>query len=272
MPESSPFLTGFAALADAVRLASGCSLVWKDADPAFAMRLPAALGQHGAAWCTAVKADPARVARCRAHDNAPPEGARPACRTCPFGVVELHLPLRAGGRLLGWAELGSWRRGPAPLRLPGDGWRRLPLWDAARGAALARLVDLALAPLAPLRLEEDHGRIDDDLIAAVCVWLAERASADLRVRDAARQAGLSPSRFVHRFAVATGEGFRVWLLRRVMARACRLLVADDAAIGDISRAVGFANPQYFASAFRRELGTTPSAWRRQARVRAAAGV
>jgi AraC family L-rhamnose operon transcriptional activator RhaR len=49
-----------------------------------------------------------------------------------------------------------------------------------------------------------------------------------------------------------------------MAR--RMLERTDRKVTEISRACGFSSAQYFNSAFRRQTGLTPSAWREKSRA------
>ena len=50
-----------------------------------------------------------------------------------------------------------------------------------------------------------------------------------------------------------------------MSRACEFLSATTLDIAQVGRTVGYPNPGSFSEAFRRELGTSPSAWREGAR-------
>jgi AraC-like DNA-binding protein len=86
-------------------------------------------------------------------------------------------------------------------------------------------------------------------------------SAPLGVERLARAAGLSRAHFVRLFARTTGEAPSAYVFRMRLERAARLLVATDAPIGEVARQTGFASANYFAKAFLRANGTTPSAYR-----------
>ncbi len=96
---------------------------------------------------------------------------------------------------------------------------------------------------------------------------ADPAPASLRAYLLADEAGISPSRFVHLFKEATGQPFDVVRQRVVMERARRLLAESDSAIGQVAERCGYSNQHYFAAAFKREMGCTPTSFRKQCRER-----
>jgi AraC-like DNA-binding protein len=238
-------------------------VVWKDADPAWRALLGGD-GQHRNARCLAVKADPARLARCIASDDltaadwAP--GAAPRLRTCPFGVSEVLAPVWGAAGYQGCIFIGPWHRGRAA---PGLG--AFP--GTARALAIARLAGSAFAELCERRraalAEARARRAGDERMAAAVAWIDAHLDAGLGARQAALAAGLSPSRFIHRFKEATGIPFGVHVRQRLMQEAARLLADPARPVAEVSRALGFASQNWFATAFRRHHGATPTAWRRR---------
>ena len=261
-----PFSDALRLILDDLRRVCGVEVVWKDADPRWWTRLPPALSQHRNPHCLAVKADRLRLARCIGIDaleagDFPPRAAY-RIRTCPYGVTEVLVPIRSGGVYHGCCLVGPWRgvaRLPAPPTLAA-----LPAFPGrARVAALARLVAAACAPLAQERsagrAAEEAAR--DPLMAGVCRWIDAHLSARLRVRDAARVAGLSPSRFVHRFAAACGTPFGPHVRRRLMEVAARRLAAGGVAVGSVAEELGFTTHARFSAAFRKAHGCSPREFR-----------
>lgn len=128
-------------------------------------------------------------------------------------------------------------------------------------AALARLGSTLSAPelvgqigacvrLAPPgdhrpALEDVIRRIDDD------------PACFSSVRDAARTADLSSSRFQHAFREATGVPFRRYRLWRRMGIAARAIGAD-ASLTQAAFEAGFSSGAHFSSAFRAMFGLSPS--------------
>lgn len=83
------------------------------------------------------------------------------------------------------------------------------------------------------------------------------------IADMAIEAGLSESRFAHRFRAEFGETPRRWLERQRIERARQLLHDTSDPIKDIAAAVGFSDPFHFTSRFRAVTGMTPSQIRKR---------
>lgn len=103
--------------------------------------------------------------------------------------------------------------------------------------------------LAPCRLKR--------LTAYVHDHLAE----DLRITALADVAGLSPCRFAHNFKQTTGIAPHRWVVQTRLERARALLRETDRAIATVACDTGFGSASRFSVLFRREHGTTPSAYR-----------
>jgi len=74
-------------------------------------------------------------------------------------------------------------------------------------------------------------------------------------------AGLSRAHFVRKFIAEAGKSPSDYVHGARMERATRLLIATDQPVVAIAAASGFANGNYFAKAFRRLNGLSPSAFR-----------
>jgi AraC-like DNA-binding protein len=88
----------------------------------------------------------------------------------------------------------------------------------------------------------------------------------LSPRDVAQRIAVSP-RQLHRLFADRGTTFGRALLGRRLARAHAFLTDPDHAdrpIGEIAHEIGFADPSYFARAFRVRYGMTPRETRRAA--------
>jgi AraC-like DNA-binding protein len=97
----------------------------------------------------------------------------------------------------------------------------------------------------------------------------QRALAEMRSRfaeplttgDCARIAGLSPTRFAHRFRELVGYAPMEYLRRLRIERARRLLGEGRMSVGEIAAACGFADPFHFSRVFRSIDGLSPSQYR-----------
>lgn len=253
------------AIAD-VELTCGVRVLWKDGDPRWWSRLPADVSQHRNAHCLAVKADARQLGRCIGIDGLEEGDFRAdqtwLLRTCPFGVCEVVVPIRAGGIYHGCCMVGPWRGEPAEAVPPSHAGLP-PCPPAVRLAAIARLVAAVFAPLVADRTAQRAAESsrDDVLMARARAWIEANLAAGLRVPAVARAVGLSPSRFVHRFAAACGTPFGPYLRRRLMEEAARRLAGGDQPVGAVAAGLGFASPTRFAVAFRQQHGCTPSRFR-----------
>jgi AraC-like DNA-binding protein/ActR/RegA family two-component response regulator len=108
--------------------------------------------------------------------------------------------------------------------------------------------ELPAAPITPifarlqpaLRFVEEH--------------FAERMQAE----QVAGLCGLTRFTFSRAFRMAFGLTFSDYVLRFRVSEACKLLVEGKCSITDVTYAVGFNDPSYFARIFRRYAGTLPS--------------
>ena len=104
-------------------------------------------------------------------------------------------------------------------------------------------------PEVPASIRQSLALIDHDL------------SANLDVDRLARAAQLSRAHFVRQFTSAVGTSPSSYVLDKRMQLAERLLLATDETVASIATTCGFADGNYFAKAFRRHSGVTPSAYR-----------
>ncbi|MEI6715572.1 MAG: AraC family transcriptional regulator [Verrucomicrobiota bacterium] len=98
-------------------------------------------------------------------------------------------------------------------------------------------------------------------IAAVTAYIAAHLDDSLVVEVLAKEADLSVPRFKARFRAETGFPPAEYVLRCRIEQAGRLLASSNTSVLDIAMACGFCSSQYFASAFRRITGMTPSDFR-----------
>ena len=76
--------------------------------------------------------------------------------------------------------------------------------------------------------------------------------------------GLSRAAFAARFTDRIGEPAMRYLLRLRMQRAKTLLRDEQATVAAVANQVGYQSDVAFAAAFKREVGTSPGAYRRAA--------
>ncbi|MDX6247668.1 MAG: AraC family transcriptional regulator, arabinose operon regulatory protein [Kribbellaceae bacterium] len=105
-------------------------------------------------------------------------------------------------------------------------------------------------------------QIDDRLLRAIEL-VDHDLKADLDVSRLARAGNLSSSRFAHLFRTQLGVTPQQFVERRRLDAACRLLELTTRPVAAVAAEVGFTNPLYFSTRFRRHTGRTPTEYRRR---------
>lgn len=105
----------------------------------------------------------------------------------------------------------------------------------------------------------------DERIRRVVEACHEDLARPWRVADLAKLAGLSASRFAHRFQEVMGSSPVAFLEGLRMRAAAELLRCSGRRISAIAAEVGIADPAWFAQRFRRWCGRTPRAFRQASR-------
>jgi AraC family transcriptional regulator len=97
----------------------------------------------------------------------------------------------------------------------------------------------------------------------VVEFMSSNIERPIRVAELAELCGLSKTHFGRAFKEASGKsphGYLIWLR---VEQAKHLLETTSMPILEIADKCGFGQPQYFATVFQREVGITPTAWRRE---------
>lgn len=97
-------------------------------------------------------------------------------------------------------------------------------------------------------------------IQNVLSYLEKNISENPGLEDLAALAGLSSGRFSAQFREATGIAPMEYVLRKKIESA-KSALAQGGAVTDVALDLGFSSSQYFATAFRRFTGTSPSRYR-----------
>jgi transcriptional regulator GlxA family with amidase domain len=85
---------------------------------------------------------------------------------------------------------------------------------------------------------------------------------DLTVDELAKRVGVSRRKLEQRFRKITGGTPHEAILDRRITEAKRLLESGSESISEVGQACGFSSVHYFTTAFSREVGESPGAYRR----------
>lgn len=102
-------------------------------------------------------------------------------------------------------------------------------------------------------------------------FMQDRLDSPLSVAEVARHVGVGVTHFSQTFKAATGVTPHRYVLRARLERSSELLRMTSLSIGEIAAAVGFAGQSHFCTAFTRQMGLSPSRYRRRIRSSGAPG-
>jgi AraC-like DNA-binding protein len=109
--------------------------------------------------------------------------------------------------------------------------------------------------------------LDRKILEALCRARARLRAAgegQVRIRLLAAESGLSPYHFIRRFKAVFGDTPHQVAVRARLERARELLLDSEESVTGISLRLGFSSLGSFSSRFAREVGMSPSRFRRLA--------
>jgi LacI family transcriptional regulator len=113
------------------------------------------------------------------------------------------------------------------------------------------------------RASTDFFAVEDETVAAALTFIATHGHEAIGVDDVARAAHTSRRTLEYRFREHLGRTVAEEIRRLRIERAKRQLVGTDLRVKAIALAAGFVDTKGMNQVFRRELGMTPSEWRRK---------
>lgn len=242
------------------------------------------------AGCRWVQAQPGGRAHCRRAVQRLLEesGERSGQVVCDAGLVEVAVPVRAGGQLLGYLVSGGFRVGEGGetgrnrarhlLARAGmvvdasemtDALDKSPSVGVDRLQAVRRWLERAAASLAE-EVAEAGPRGEGDLPSALpegirraMEWIHGHCGDPIRLADAARVAGLSEGHFCRLFHQSTQLRFSEYVAHARIQRACHALSQSQAGVAEVALASGFQSISQFNRRFRSGMGMTPREYRQR---------
>ena len=145
--------------------------------------------------------------------------------------------------------------------------------ELMRGQASPLFVQ-SLAQAIAVYLARNYGVMGEELhsnspslpgykLRQITEWIAEHAAEDFSLERLATQAGLSKFHFQRLFKSALDVSPSRYHINLRMNLARQLLRETKKSVVDVALEVGYADPSHFAKLFRREIGLSPSDYRRQ---------
>ncbi|MET0694742.1 MAG: helix-turn-helix domain-containing protein, partial [Propionibacteriaceae bacterium] len=145
-------------------------------------------------------------------------------------------------------------------------WRTLAYWSRSEQQR-SDLFGMNALELILLWCDTQNARAVplDARILRVLEHLDQNLTEPLTVRALADIAQLSVSRFAHLFSAQLGMSPSAYLERQRISQARLLLEHTQRPVAEIARSVGFSDPLYFSTRFRRVVGTAPTHYRQHAK-------
>ena len=103
--------------------------------------------------------------------------------------------------------------------------------------------------------------ISSDVVDEIKKIVKHKYMEDLNLDDIAARINLSPGYVSHVFKNGTGKTFIKYLNEYRLKKAVYLLTHTHMKVNQIGEIVGFANPPYFCTIFKKEFGCTPRDFR-----------
>ena len=97
------------------------------------------------------------------------------------------------------------------------------------------------------------------------IWVRQHYTEDISLESAAKSMGMSSFYFSRQVKAITGKTFLEFFTAYRIEKAKRRLCSTDLSVSEIGRSVGYPDSNYFAKAFKRVVGCTPSVYRTQAK-------
>ncbi|MDR7276901.1 GlxA family transcriptional regulator [Catenuloplanes atrovinosus] len=103
----------------------------------------------------------------------------------------------------------------------------------------------------------------DESLGPLLAWAQRRLDRPLTVRDLAEHAAVSPATLHRRFRAQLGTTPLAWLTGERLALACRLIERGERRVDVVARDSGLGTAANLRMVMRRDLGLTPSEYRRR---------
>ena len=125
------------------------------------------------------------------------------------------------------------------------------------------LIRLARNYRNPQQNPSDSGHHIDHIVEDVLLYIQRNAHRDLTLPDTARMFGISPGYLSTAFREIMGVGYNSYLVKTRLAKSLKLLTSTDLSVAQIADQCGFRNSNYFATVFKKAMGVSPTAYRKQ---------
>ena len=264
-------------LLEAVTTLTGMAVVWKKPTGRAEETLSPHQSLHCNSFCKKIKSRKELVRKCSANDcervmKKSGDLRKPFVNECHAGVAELILPVVVNNALDSVLFMGPFKTGGSRCV---HGFARKE-YDLLTQPSRKRFkaVETLFAVLARFIVERKEIFVREQIIAkarnkkiqTALAFIDSNFHKTISASDAARECGLSVSRFVHLFKQECGLGFSEYMTVRKVDESKKLLADTDLKIFEVASQCGYANQSYFGLVFKKVTGTSPAGYRRKFRT------
>ncbi len=208
-------------------------------------------------------------------------GEWPRTVQCSFGLTETTVPVRLGGRVIGFlatgqvftrpARMGSYRKsarqffakGSPAERKAAQLWKQTPFIALSRYEATVQLLNFFAKQLSTLsnQIVMEQANAEPPVIVRAREYIAQNKTGTLSLGAVAKAAGASVFHFCKLFRKSTGLKFTDYVARVRLEDARTRLGNPNMRISEIAYDVGFQSLTQFNRTFQRIFGQAPGEYR-----------
>lgn len=203
---------------------------------------------------------------------------------CPNGLCDTVVPVRLGGRVIGFLQTGQvFRKRPTEGQFEKvakqvEGWGVNIDRDTLRNAyfatrvvpgkqhdSIVKLLSIFAQHLAMLsnQVVVQHENAEPPVIARAKEYIQEHQTENLRLSHVAKAVNTSTFYFCKMFKKVTGINFTDYLSRVRIEKSKNLLLNPNLRVSEIAFEVGFQSLTHFNRVFKKILGQSPTEYRAQ---------
>ena len=234
-------------------------------------------------FCALLAEKPATLAVClQSHaEIIEHTGDVPRTETCPFGLTETAVPVRLGGKTIGFLRIGQVLRrsaiqsdkSRASAKLKECGvlfaggirktWEATPIIPKDKYAAIVRLLTFFAEQLSALinQLVLEQQNAEPPLVRKAREHIQQHKNEPLSLAAVAQASGASVFHFCKVFKKTTGLKFTDYVARVRLEDAKNELLNPSRRISEVAYDVGFQSLTQFNRMFKRIFGQSPTEFR-----------
>lgn len=234
-------------------------------------------------FCALLAEHPETLSVClKAHESMIQHtGDIPNTVTCPFGLTETAVPVKLGGKTIGYLRIGQvLRKAPQRgdtervkqtvreygVRFTGDlrkAWERNPLIPPEKYGAIVRLLSFFAEQLSALihQIMLERQNTEPLLVQKARDYIERHKMEAMSLTDVARVAGASVFHLCKVFHKSTGLKFTDYVARVRLEDARTQLLNPNRRISEVAYDVGFQSLTQFNRTFKRVFGQSPTEFR-----------